>query len=146
MPELPAVDHAAFGDLWRLDLAMLHDVRTATPAARARIVAASSLVRSGRASDGGGAPATGAVAGFLLSGRAGRNGYIQRLAVDPRVQRHGVATSLLADAIAWLRRRKVQRVFVNTHVENEPALRLYRTLGFAELPERLRVFEGPTSR
>jgi ribosomal protein S18 acetylase RimI-like enzyme len=57
-----------------------------------------------------------------------------------------VATSLLADATRWLRRCKVDRIFVNTHVDNEPALCLYRAHGFHELPERLRVFEGPTRR
>ena len=142
--DLAKVDHAAFGDVWRLDASMLADVRTATPASRARVVTTPNLARE---MDGQATADTATdVAGFLLAGCAGRNGYIQRLAVDPGARRHGVATSLLADAMRWLRRRKVDRTFVNTHVENEPALRLYRALGFTELPERLRVFEGPTRR
>ena len=141
--DLAVVDHAAFGDAWHLDAPMLRDVRTATPASRTRVVTTAALARSLRT------PAPDTVtpmAGFLLAGRAGRNGYIQRLAVDPAARRHGVATSLLADATRWLRRWKVERIFVNTHVDNEPALRLYRAHGFHELPERLRVFEGPTRR
>ena len=84
-----------------------------------------------------------AVAGFLVSGRAGRTGYVQRLAVHPSAQRHGLATALLLDSLRWMRRTRVRRAFVNTHVENEAALELYRRHGFVELPERLRVHEGP---
>jgi ribosomal protein S18 acetylase RimI-like enzyme len=83
------------------------------------------------------------VVGFLISGRAARTGYVQRLAVHPDAHRNGVATALLVDSLQWMRRARLQRVFVNTHVENVAALTLYRAHGFVELPERLRVFEGP---
>ena len=77
-------------------------------------------------------------------GRAGRTGYVQRLAVHPDQHRRGVATALLADALTWMQRWRADRVLVNTHVDNEPALALYRRLGFVDLPDRLRVYEGPT--
>ncbi|MGD9998998.1 MAG: GNAT family N-acetyltransferase [Ilumatobacteraceae bacterium] len=122
------IDRAAFGPEWWLDGAMLADVGRATPIHRSRII--------------GGPPGT-AVGGFLVSGRAGRNGYIQRLAVRPDLQRRGLATDLMNDALQWMHRARLQRSYVNTHVGNEPALDLYRGLGFVELSERLRVFEGP---
>lgn len=124
------IDLEAFGRRWSLDAAMLSEVRTATPMHRARVVRG---------------PGTEPLAGFLISGRAGRAGYIQRLAVHPSAQRLGVGSALLVDALAWLRRARMQQVFVNTHVENEPALLLYRAHGFRELPERLRVYEGPVA-
>lgn len=146
LEHLVRVDHAAFGDEWHLDATMLDEVRTATPAARRRIVTFRELHRS----LGNLAPAAaddpGPVAGFLVSGRSARTGYIQRLAVHPHARRSGVAASLLSDALDWLRRRRTERVFVNTHVENLPALTLYRAHGFEDMPERLRVFEGPTQR
>jgi hypothetical protein len=37
-------------------------------------------------------------------------------------------------------------VFVNTHTDNDAALALYGRLVFRSLPERLRVYEGFTSR
>ena len=119
------IDLAAFGANWALDAEMLADIRQATPSHRARVV-----------------DLDGRVVGFLVSGRAARTGYVQRLAVDPTVHRQGIATSLLADSMRWMRRTRVRRAFVNTHVENEAALELYRRHGFVELPERLRVFEG----
>lgn len=140
LPTIAAIDRAAFGPMWWLDASMLADVCTATPAHRARVVRADQLVDRVQAPD-----AMSDLAGFLISGRAGRTGYVQRLAVHPAAHRQGVATDLLLDSLRWMRRARLQRVFVNTHVDNAAALGLYRAHGFVELPERLRVFEGPTS-
>lgn len=128
---LADIDRAAFGDPWRLDAAMLADVCDATPAHRARVVR-----------DGDHLLPRAEPVGFLISGRAGRTGYLQRLAVHPAHQRRGVAAALVADSLVWLRRWRCDRVLVNTHVDNDPALHLYRSFGFADLPERLRVFEA----
>lgn len=119
------IDRSAFGDTWALDATMLADIRQATPAHRARVVRVD-----------------GHPVGFLISGRAARVGYVQRLAVHPSAHRQGIATSLLIDGLRWMRRARVRRAFVNTHVENAAALELYRRHGFVELPERLRVYEG----
>ena len=120
------VDTAAFGHNWALDASMLADIRHATPSHRARIVTVDDRI-----------------VGFLVSGRAGRTGYVQRLAVDPQFHRQGLATALVDDAMRWMRRNRVTRAFVNTHVDNDAALELYRRHGFGEMPERLRVYEGP---
>lgn len=125
------IDCAAFGPGWWLDANMLSDVRNATPMHRARVVHRPGPRQAGNP-----------VAGFLISGRAGRTGYVQRLAVHPDVHRAGLATDLLTDSLRWMRRARLQRAFVNTHVDNEAALALYRAHGFVDLPERLRVFEG----
>lgn len=121
------IDRIGFGDRWHLDAAMLADICRATPRSRARL-----------------AVTDGAVSGFLISGRAAGTGYIQRLAVDDDVRRRGVATALIDDALAWMRRHGVQQVFVNTHTDNTAALALYHRLGFHDLDEPLRVFEGDT--
>ena len=134
-----AIDRAAFGDEWHLDRGLLADVHGATPSARSRVVRAHSMPSAVDATSL-------RIVGFLITGRAGRVGYLQRLAVDPRARRHGVATALVADAMTWLRRRRVTRVFVNTRVDNVAALELYRRAGFVELADRLRVFEGATAR
>jgi [ribosomal protein S18]-alanine N-acetyltransferase len=129
LPLVARIDRAAFGDRWCLDATMLADVCVATPTFRAR----TTLL------DGAADP----LGGFLISGRAGRTGYVQRLAVHPDRHRQGLASALLHDSLRWMRRCRVQRVFVNTHVENEAALSLYRAHGFGELRERLTVLEGP---
>jgi ribosomal protein S18 acetylase RimI-like enzyme len=130
LPVLARIDDAAFGARWSLDGAMLGDVCNATPVHRARVV--------DHAPHG--------AAGFLISGRAARAGYIQRLAVHPDAQRAGIGSALLTDSLRWLARARVSRVFVNTHVDNHAALELYRRHSFALRPDRLRVFEGPCVR
>jgi ribosomal protein S18 acetylase RimI-like enzyme len=113
-----ALDHAAFRPFWRFDGAALQDALDATPAVRFRVV------------DGPAAVRPRGLAGYAVSGRAGTRGYLQRLAVDPRAQRRGMGRGLVLDALSWLVRRGVDQVVVNTQPDNEPALELYRSLGF----------------
>jgi ribosomal protein S18 acetylase RimI-like enzyme len=116
------VDHRAFPPFWRLDEGGLHEAMTATPSARFRIA----LV--GRT-----------VVGYAVTGRAGRRGYLQRLAVDPTVQRQGIGRDLVADCLHWLQRRGVTNAVVNTQVENARALQLYLATGFRLQPSGLEV-------
>lgn len=117
-----AVDARAFAPFWRFDTAGLDEAISATPAHRFRLA-----VRDGR------------VVGYAVSGRAGRRGYLQRLAVDPDHQRRGVGAHLVADALWWMRRRGVLRAFVNTQPDNHAAISLYRKLGFCHEPNGLDV-------
>jgi ribosomal protein S18 acetylase RimI-like enzyme len=124
LDEAVAVDRAAFDAGWRLDREGLHDARVATPHHRVRVY---------------GSPAV----GYAVHGRAGRNGFVQRLAVHPSAQRRGIATALLLDGLRWLRRRRAADALVNTQVGNRRALALYVGLGFEVLDERLQVLGGP---
>ena len=65
-----------------------------------------------------------------MTGRAGRRGFLQRLAVDPAREGHGLGRALVLDGLVWLRRRGVERVVVNTQEANQRALALYEQLGF----------------
>lgn len=123
--DLLAVDHAAFPPFWRLDGAGLDDAVGATPSARLRLA-----VRPG------GEPG---VAGYAVTGRAGPRGYLQRLAVDPELQRRGIGTALVVDGLRWLRRWGAREVLVNTQEENHVALALYEALGFRRQAEGLAV-------
>ena len=124
--EAAAVDRRAFAAPWANDPATLADIVTATPQHRAR------CVRDDRDRN---------VVAFVISGRAGDLGYIQRLAVDPAARRRGLGRLLVEDALRWMRRRQVSRVLVNTGIDNHPARDLYRSLGFDEQPDRLQILE-----
>lgn len=119
------VDHLAFDRNWQLDGNGLRDALDATPRSRFRVVD-----RPGR---------PGEVVAYAVCGRAGRAGYIQRLAVQPSLQRRGIGRALVVDAIAWLRRRGAQLALVNTQQANRAALDLYRRLGFQTEPNQLCV-------
>ena len=45
--------------------------------------------------------------------------------------------ALVADALVWMRGRPVTAVYVNTGLDNAPALALYEDLGFERMDERL---------
>jgi ribosomal protein S18 acetylase RimI-like enzyme len=123
-----AVDARAFDAAWRLAApeALLDAVR-ATPVARFRV-----------ADDRGAG-----VIGYAITGRAGHQGYLQRVAVAPGARRQGWARGLVADGLHWLRARGAERVLVNTQLDNRAALALYESCGFRRLPVGLSVLARP---
>lgn len=127
VPLAAEIDRAAFGERWANDAEALDEIGPATPHHRARVV---------------GRPAV----GFAISGRAGRTGYVQRLAVRPDHQRAGIGRTLLDDALGWMVRHAVHTALVNTGVGNEPALALYRSAGFRRRPDELVVMERSIER
>ncbi len=120
------LDARAFDPSWRLAGAGgLTDALRATPVARFRVAQEATVV------------------GYAISGRAGDQGYLQRVAVDPDARRHGWGRALVADGLHWLRRRRVRRALVNTQCENAAALSLYESCGFHRLPVGLCVLGRP---
>lgn len=112
-----AVDGRAFSPFWRLDEAGLDEAIAATPTSRFRV---SEVELDGVPT----------IAGYAVTGRAGRRGFLQRLAVDPAHEGAGRGRALVLDGLVWLRRRGVERVVVNTQEANQRALVLYEQLGF----------------
>lgn len=120
-----AVDERAFPPFWRLDRRGLREALTATPVSRFRVAEV----------DG--------VAGYAVAGRSLERGYLQRLAVDPTHQGHGLGAALVLDALGWLQRRGATSALVNTQEANAAALALYERLGFHRQPEGLAVLHRP---
>lgn len=123
------VDNRAFPPFWWLDDDGLEDAIRATPHSRLRVV------RSG-----------GAVTGYAITGRAGRRGYLQRLAVDPDHQRQGLGRVLVADGLRWLARWRAEEAVVNTPVGNDAAIALYEGFGFRREPVGLCVLARGLAR
>ena len=117
------VDAIAFSAFWRFDRAGLREAVAATPESRFRVALGK----------------RGAVLGYAISGAAAGRGFVQRLAVTPAAQGHGVGKKLLLDGLHWLRRVGTFQVAVNTQMGNEAALSLYRSVGFREDPRGLCV-------
>ncbi len=119
-----SLDREAFGPVWGNDSRSLAEIGDATPVHRAR------WIRRGDE-----------FAGFAISGAAGDNGYLQRLAVSPAHRRSGIAKALVGDALDWMCRRQLNAALVNTGVDNVAALTLYEHLGFVRLSDRLTITE-----
>ena len=116
------VDSLAFDSFWRLHQGGLEDALGATPSVRFRV--------HGRRER---------LDGYVIGGRGGGTGYVQRLAVHPGARGQGLGRSLVGDVLRWMRRRGAARALVNTQQTNQAALSLYRACGFRVLPEGLRV-------
>ena len=117
-----ALDHRAFRPFWQLDAAAMSSAIEATPTTRFRVI-----------DDGE------RIAAYGITGRAGRQGYLQRIGVDPEVQGRGFGRAMVADALRWLRRHRAHAAVVNTQLDNESALALYQSCGFREMPTGLCV-------
>ena len=113
-PAVLVVDTASFSPFWRLDADGLADTLQATPRVRFRVAV----------------DAADRVLGYAIVGRAGRRGYLQRLAVATDARLGGIGSALVLDGLWWLRRWRVNRALVNTQHGNDSALALYHRLGF----------------
>jgi len=120
-PSVLALDDAAFAPFWRLGPSGLRDALDATPVRQFRVTR------------------DGPVTGYAITGRAGTEGYLQRVAVHPAAQGRGWGAVLVADALHWLWRQGAVRAFVNTQLENRTARSLYESFGFSLLPAGLSV-------
>jgi GNAT superfamily N-acetyltransferase len=118
------LDTRAFPPAWQLGSSGLREALRATPASRFRV---------GEVEDD---PVPVA---YAVTGRSGRQGYLQRLAVHPAARGRGFGRAMVADALRWVRRGGGRRCLVNTQVENHEALALYEACGFRRLPSGLAV-------
>jgi ribosomal-protein-alanine N-acetyltransferase len=82
------------------------------------------------------------VVGYAICGTSGGRGFVQRLAVAPSAQGRGIGKALLLDGLHWLRSSGAQEIAVNTQVGNDPALALYRGVGFRDDPDGLAVLSA----
>lgn len=122
LTRLAAIDDEAFDETWRVGRLGLADARQAT---------ARSVVLAVHSDDG--------LVGFSIVGETSRVGYLQRIAVRPTVQGHGVGRSLVRASIRWARRGGARTMLLNTQPDNQASAALYLSEGFLRLPHRLQV-------
>jgi ribosomal protein S18 acetylase RimI-like enzyme len=122
--EVVALDGRAFDPSWRLGTDGLREALRATPSVRFRV---------------GYQERVATPVAYAVTGRAGWQGYLQRLAVDPGARGHGFGRAMVEDALRWLHRGGGRRCLVNTQEDNLDALRLYESCGFRRLPTGLAV-------
>ena len=71
-----------------------------------------------------------AMEGYDYMALRGPAGALHDVIVDPAFRRRGVARLLLDATLAYLKSRGAPRVVLSTAVQNEPAQRLFASLGF----------------
>jgi ribosomal protein S18 acetylase RimI-like enzyme len=82
------------------------------------------------------------IMGYQISTAGSSGGHLARLAVHPRVQGQGVGYALARDMLMQFYRRGAQKVSVNTQIDNEASLALYKKAGFRPTGEVHPIFEA----
>jgi ribosomal-protein-alanine N-acetyltransferase len=85
----------------------------------------------------------GKVAGFAVASLMPPQAELEIIAVDAQVQRRGLARRLFAELADKLRLAGVTEIILEVRACNQPALVLYRQLGFAETGRRPCYYQAP---
>ena len=87
--------------------------------------------------------AYGAVEGYDYMALRGPAGVLHDIVVDPRHRRRGVGRLLLDASLAYMKSRGAPRVILWTAEQNEPAQRLFASIGFRRtMIEMTRELDG----
>jgi ribosomal-protein-alanine N-acetyltransferase len=89
------------------------------------------------------AEANGEVAGSAVASLMPPEGELETIAVAQAAQRHGLARRLFAELVAEFGKAGITEVNLEVRASNQPALGLYRRLGFAETGRRVRYYHDP---
>ncbi|HEX9643339.1 MAG TPA: GNAT family N-acetyltransferase [Acidimicrobiia bacterium] len=121
LDQMLAIDHSAFSPFWRFDLHGLREALDATGRSSVLVI---------RDAEGG-------LAGFAVVGYGNAIAYLQRVAVHPRWQGHGMGRSLVRVAARTARSSGARVMLLNTQLDNRPAINLYLSEGYVRLPDPL---------
>jgi ribosomal protein S18 acetylase RimI-like enzyme len=121
LTELLAIDAAAFPPFWRFNKEGLEEAIGATSRSTTLTILG-----------GDASPIAYAVVGF-----GSAISYLQRVAVHPDWQGHGMGRSLLRVAARKAHSAGAKVLLLNTQTDNNSALALYEDEGFVQLPEPL---------
>jgi ribosomal-protein-alanine N-acetyltransferase len=83
------------------------------------------------------------VAGYLIGREVAGTGEVLNLAVAPDYRRHGVARALLRAGLSYLRKRRVEEVFLEVRESNQSAQALYLSSGFRPVGQRAAYYRNP---
>ena len=123
---LLAIDAAAFPEFWRFSQGGLEEAISATSRSTTLLILGSATT-----------PIAYAVVGF-----GSAIAYLQRVAVHPDWQGHGMGRSLVREVARKARASGAKVLLLNTQLDNESAIRLYEEEGFITLPEPLSLLQA----
>lgn len=126
LDQMLEIDRAAFAEFWRFDRPALLESTQATTKSNVFVI------RDGNAG----------ITGYAVVGFGSAISYLQRVAVAPAWQGHGMGRSLVRAAARSARRNGSKAMLLNTQFDNAPAIRLYESEGFITLPESLAVLKA----
>jgi [ribosomal protein S18]-alanine N-acetyltransferase len=130
LERITRLEDAAFEDSWPRDLLAYELTHP-----RAFLLVAS------RGDDG---DREGRLSGYVLFHRVAGEAELLRLAVDPPERRRGAGRLLVERGLERLRRENVQVCFLEVRMDNEPAIGLYKRMGFERVGRRRGYYRDGT--
>lgn len=85
----------------------------------------------------------GTVTAFAILSTGGGDAHVLDIAVAPAFRRRGLARWLMDELLVAAQARDCDQLFLEVRAGNEPALTLYRDLGFAEVALRRGYYPLP---
>jgi len=82
----------------------------------------------------------GDLAGYVFCAFAAGELHINKIAVEERHRRRGVATLLMEEVLAFSARARVEQIYLEVRVSNRPAQAFYAGLGFRPSGRRSRYY------
>jgi ribosomal-protein-alanine N-acetyltransferase len=83
------------------------------------------------------------IAGYIIGREVAGTGEVLNLAVAPDYRRRGVARALLRAGLSYLRKRRVEEVFLEVRESNQSAQALYLSSGFRPVGQRAAYYRNP---
>ncbi len=121
LPRVAGVDAAAFSPLWRNPLSMLQQAYSHA------VIATVAETAEG-------------IVGYQISTESPFGSHLARLAVQPEMQRRGIASALIGNLINELLAKDISQLSVNTQSKNEHSLALYAKNGFKRTEEEYPLY------
>lgn len=143
LPEGTAVPHLKIRPAQLTDMAVLERIETAAFEPMWRHSAETFVLASRQALCFDVAEINGQIVAFQLSTRTDVGAHLVRLTVDPRVQRQGIGSAVLAHAIQTYHRHGLRQVSLNTQADNISSQILYRKFGFYPTGQHFSVWLLP---
>jgi ribosomal-protein-alanine N-acetyltransferase len=91
------------------------------------------------------AESEGEIVGHAVTSAAGDIAELQRIAVDERHRRGGVATALLSGVVAAASTTEADRLLLEVREDNRGAIAFYADRGFVEIDRRPRYYADGTT-
>lgn len=83
------------------------------------------------------------ITGYLIGREVAGTGEVLNLAVAPESRRNGMARALLRAGLTYLRKRRVEEVFLEVRESNRSAQALYLSSGFRPVGQRAAYYRNP---
>ena len=80
--------------------------------------------------------ADGTLAGYVFCAFAGPEIHVNKIAVDPRFRRQGVARLLMGEVFDLSARISAEEIYLEVRPSNDPARSFYLSLGFCDVGRR----------